>query len=181
MEGVPDLYLPDYFGKYAPGYNKYEYATTRHHYRASIEAQREFKGTGPTLSWAAAQPLFGGDETGSVNLDWSVTAGVLFGKQKTTVTGTQAVGYHSGKYQGVFADTPLVDQPLGIAPRSKSVTVPMVDLSLGLSYEIQRFKVGAGYRWERYSDVLDVGYDKHEDGDRTMDGPYFKIAVGFGG
>jgi hypothetical protein len=71
--------------------------------------------------------------------------------------------------------------PIEVAPRSKSITVPMVDLSLGLSYEIGRFKAGAGYRWERYFNVLDVGYDERHDGDRTMDGPYFKIAVGFGG
>jgi hypothetical protein len=41
--------------------------------------------------------------------------------------------------------------------------------------------VGAGYRWERYFDVLDVGYDEAEDADRTIDGPYFKLSVGFGG
>jgi outer membrane receptor protein involved in Fe transport len=181
MEGIPDWYLPNYFGKYVPGYGKYEYASSRHHYLASISANREFEGTGPALSWTAAQPLFGGDEMGRVAVDWSATAGVLFGKQTTAVTGTEAEGYHWGKYSELFRVPTPVSTPLDIAPRSKSVSAPMVDVSLGLSYEIQRVKIGAGYRWERYFDVLDVGYDEHEDGDRTIDGPYFKIAVGFGG
>jgi hypothetical protein len=73
-----------------------------------------------------------------------------------------------------------VTTPINVA-RTKSVTVPVLDLSLGLSYEIQRVKVGAGYRWERYYDVLDAGSTRHQSFDRTMDGPYFKIAVGFGG
>jgi iron complex outermembrane receptor protein len=54
-------------------------------------------------------------------------------------------------------------------------------VSLGLSYEVQRFKIRTGYRWERYFNVLDAGYDKRNQVDRTLDGPYFKIAVGFGG
>jgi hypothetical protein len=73
-----------------------------------------------------------------------------------------------------------VTTPINVA-RTKSVTAPVLDLSLGLSYEIQRVKVGAGYRWERYYDVLDAGSARHQSFDRTMDGPYFKIAVGFGG
>ena len=61
------------------------------------------------------------------------------------------------------------------------MSVPVADVSLGLSYEVGRMKVGTGYRWERYFNVLDVGYDEAKDGDRTFDGPYVKIAVGFGG
>jgi hypothetical protein len=57
----------------------------------------------------------------------------------------------------------------------------VLDLSLGLSYEIQRVKVSSGYRWERYFDVLDTGYQDESASDRTIDGPYFKLAVGFGG
>jgi hypothetical protein len=57
----------------------------------------------------------------------------------------------------------------------------MLNLDLGLSYEIQRVKIGAGYRWERYFNVLDGGYDEHRSYDRTFDGPYFKVSVGFGG
>ena len=59
--------------------------------------------------------------------------------------------------------------------------MPLVDLSLGLSYEIQRIKVSTGYQWERYFNVLDAGYAEHRSYDRTFDGPYLKVSVGFGG
>ncbi|HEX5777179.1 MAG TPA: Lpg1974 family pore-forming outer membrane protein, partial [Caulobacteraceae bacterium] len=89
--------------------------------------------------------------------------------------------FYDLKYFGnedVFTSLPPVD----IAEsRSKSANVPMVEAALGLSYEIQRFKVGAGYRWERYFDVLDAGADEHQNADRTIDGPYFKVSLGFGG
>ena len=50
-----------------------------------------------------------------------------------------------------------------------------------MANEVGRLKLGAGYRWERYFDVLDVGNAKDKDADRTIDGPYFKLSVGFGG
>jgi hypothetical protein len=71
--------------------------------------------------------------------------------------------------------------PLDHRPRSKSVMVPVVDLSLGLSFEVPGVTLSTGYRWERYFNVLDAGFTEHKSYDRTLDGPYFKIAVGFGG
>ncbi len=172
MDGIPDWYLPDGW---------YFVPIHRHHYRADVDGVREFSGTGPVLSWEAAQRLFGSEEGGHLDLDWSITGGVLFGKQESTVTGTEGSDYLQGQYRPIYSLPDLVDTPVDIAPRSDDVTVPLVDLSLGLAYEAGRVKVGAGYRWERYFDVLDVGYDEHQDGDRTIDGPYFKLSVGFGG
>jgi hypothetical protein len=65
--------------------------------------------------------------------------------------------------------------------RSRQITVPSADASLGLSYTLGGLKVSGGYRMERYFNVLDAGFDTAKDFDRTIDGPYFKIAVGFGG
>jgi outer membrane receptor protein involved in Fe transport len=174
MNGIPDWNLGGAWVKYS----------SRHEYGASIDANRKFRGAGPTLSWDAAQRLLGNETVGHVDVDWSVTGGVLFGKQKTTATGTRGSSYYSGNYgraQNQYPLPPLTPTPVGVAPRDKSATVPLVDLSLGLSYEIQRVKVGAGYHWERYFNVLDAGYGEHKNYDRTFDGPYFKIAVGFGG
>jgi outer membrane receptor protein involved in Fe transport len=173
MEGIPDWQLAHGWVKYGNSFDRY---------RAAIEAHREFEGFGPTLSWDAAQRLFGNEDVGHVDVEWSVTGGVLFGDQETAATGSQASGHvFTPGFNSAAVFPPLTAAPLGVAPRSESVTVPMLDLSLGLAYEVGRVKVGAGYRWERYSDVLDVGYDEHQDADRTIDGPYFKIAVGFGG
>jgi hypothetical protein len=172
MYGIPDWVLQEGWAKYP---------NTRHQYRADLTADREFKGAGPTLSWNAAQHLIGNDENGHVDLDWSILGGVMFGKQKATVAGLYATNAVSTKYGSVDVLPPLNPTPLNVAPRSKSVTVPVLDLSLGLSFEIQRVKVGAGYRWERYYDAIDAGYAEHKSYDRTADGPYFKLSVGFGG
>jgi hypothetical protein len=173
MDGIPNTYLPDGF---------VAYPMTFDHYRSELTAEREFSGSGPALSWDATRNLWGDNGVGHVNLDWSVAGGVLFGKQKTSVTGTEGSAYTSMKYGNLFGHvmTPLDITPIHIA-RSEAVAAPFVDLKLGLSYEIERFKVGAGYRWERYYNVLDGGYDEHKDYNRTIDGPYVKIALGFGG
>jgi outer membrane receptor protein involved in Fe transport len=174
MRGLPDWYLP------TGGLFKYQ--SHYHVYKANIQARRSFDGLGPVVSWDGAQRLVGNQDVGSVDLDASITAGVLFGRQKTSLRGTETSIYYTGtfKYPGPQRSDPVISSP-SLAPRSKSVAVPLVDLSLGLSYEIQRVKVGAGYRWERYYNVLDAGHAEHRAYDRTFDGPYFKIAVGFGG
>ncbi|HEX6860790.1 MAG TPA: TonB-dependent receptor [Caulobacteraceae bacterium] len=171
---------------------------TRQHVTA--EAERKFNGAGPVATWEAALPIWGDDHTGRFAVDWSVTAGVLFGQRETTVTGSDLTVLHQGwlplysiplsstTAPGVgktivTATMPVVDTdttPINIS-RSEDGTSPLLDLSLGLSYDVGRIKVSTGYRWERYFDVLDVGQDEAKDADRTIDGPYFKIAVGFGG
>jgi iron complex outermembrane receptor protein len=174
--GTPDWYIPD--GWF------YKYDTTHTYYEAKLDAQREFKGVGPVLSWEASQAFLGDDTTGRLALAWTVEAGALFGKQDTAITGVEKKSLYELRglrnIEGLSVPEDVITTPVDIH-RSRSVTAPMLDLSLGLSYEIQRVKVGAGYRWERYFDVLDVGDDGAKDGDRTIDGPYFKLSVGFGG
>jgi len=172
MRGIPQWDVADGWAKYASPYQRID---------ASLQADRAFKGAGPTLSWDAAQRLWGDEKAGHLDLDWGLTGGVLFGKQKTEVSGHYASGDFTQFHGEGWTLATLPEKPIGIAPRKKEVSVPMLDLSLGLTYEVQRFKVGAGYRWERYFNVLDAGYAEHKDYDRTIDGPYFKIAVGFGG
>jgi outer membrane receptor protein involved in Fe transport len=178
MSGIPDWYFPD---GWSPAFGT-KYPATSHVYDASAEGVREFDGTGPTLTWASSIALMDSDDAGRLGLDWSVGGGVLFGKQKTSIKGGESVGEFEGRY---IYDIPRLTDPPPVVPidvsRSQSVTAPLLDVSLGLSYEIQRTRIGAGYRWERYFDVLDVGAGESKDGDRTIDGPYFKIAVGFGG
>jgi outer membrane receptor protein involved in Fe transport len=173
MAGLPDWNVPDYwvFAKYS----------TFDRYRSDLTTDRQFKGMGPAASWEAGFPLVGNDQNGHVNLDWSVSAGVLFGKQKVTIKGRDEVWTGSENYELHYPPLPNYTVTPVAIERAKSVSVPVVDLSLGLSYDIQRIKVGAGYRWERYFNVLDTGFDTRKADDRTIDGPYFKIAVGFGG
>ena len=184
---VPDGWQLGFLGP------QYQTSFTRRH--VTVAAEREFSGMGPVLSWDAAMPVWGDDHTGHLDVDWSVTAGVAFGKQEMDLSGEDKTELHQGDLgqrvqyssdrskETIIRTIPVVDTdvtPIDIH-RIEDVTVPLLDLSLGLSYEVGRVKVGTGYRWERYFDVLDAGYAEAKKYDRTIDGPYFKIAVGFGG
>jgi hypothetical protein len=176
FDGVPDWHIPNGW-KYFPA--------THHRYDETMAATREFTGAGPVINWDASLPLLGGEGTGHLDLDWSVGGGVLLGKQKTSVAASGTANYYVSHGQIEILgwsppDTMAPTMPIDIH-RTKSTSVPVLDLGLGLSYEIQRIKVSTGYRWERYFNVLDTGYAERKANDRTMDGPYFKIAVGFGG
>jgi len=182
--------IPDGWSKYDP---QYQASFTRRH--VSLDAEREFKGAGPTASWEAAIPLWGDGQTGRLAVNWSVTGGVLIGKQKTEIKGQDETVLHQGRLGGrtqyvsdrsksrITSTLPVLDTDVVAIDimRSKEVAAPLLDLSLGLSYDVSRIKVSTGYRWERYFDVLDVGYQTEKKADRTYDGPYFKVAVGFGG
>jgi outer membrane receptor protein involved in Fe transport len=164
-----------------PAQQVIKYDSQHDRYETSLTADRRFKGTGPVLSWDASRPLLGDGDTGRVAVDWSVSAGVLFGKQKTVIEGSERHDfYDSDKYQVSFKDKVTTTTPVN-RQRDSSVNVPTIDLSLGMSYGIGRVKIGAGYRWERYFDAIDGGDASQRSYDRTIDGPYFKIAVGFGG
>jgi len=148
---------------------------------ANLQEVRKFDGLGPVLSWDGAVSLWRGENASHFDVDWDVTAGALYGNQKTSTGGQQTTTMFTGIpefFPGESGTPVVIASP---ASRSKSATVPLVDLSLGTSYEMGRVKVGAGYRWERYYNVLDAGYATRQRYDRTIDGPYFKIAVGFGG
>jgi len=42
-------------------------------------------------------------------------------------------------------------------------------------------KVGLGYRWERYFNAISAAGERDRSYDRTIDGPYLKVSIGFGG
>jgi iron complex outermembrane receptor protein len=175
LQGTPDWFFP--------AVDETKYPSDHHsEFAADLTSEREFKGVGPVLSWEASRQLFAADNLGRVGLDWSVSGGVLFGKQTTRVEGNKQGEYHhwpqgAGQFPPETVDT-LYNDPIDLS-RSDKVTVPTYSLSLGLSYEIDRVKVSAGYRWERYLDAIDGGVDKAQSFDRGVDGPYVKFRLGF--
>ncbi|HEX5776671.1 MAG TPA: TonB-dependent receptor, partial [Caulobacteraceae bacterium] len=166
---------------------KYSYINDIHRYESSMEARREFEGSGPAIAWEAAMPFLGGERTGRLNLDVGATAGAFFGKRTASVQYqiTDTILEHNpilvlglDKPYRVISSTSL---PPFTRNESDSTTIYSVGANLGVSYEIQRFKFSGGYRWERFFDAIDGGIEERKTYDRTIDGPYFKIAVGFGG
>ena len=150
----------------------------------ALDSESEFEGAGPTVSWASSTRLAGDERGGHADLDWSVGGGVLFGKQSVT-----SVERRGGEYvypspvpfgvplrENLYPDTPLIERQ-----RTDDVTAPTLSLSVGLSYSIDRVKISTGYSYERFFDVIDGGVDEARSFDRTVDGPYLRLSLGFGG
>jgi hypothetical protein len=156
----------------------------RHHFTTKLDSERGFEGMGPTLTWEASARLFGDDERGHADLDWSVGGGVLFGKQTTDSSEDRWGRYYNGSLNGgtfVAMPSTSVYDDVVLRSRTEDVTVPNVSLSLGLSYAIDRVKVSTGYSYDRFFDAIDGGYTESQTFDRTIHGPYLKLSLGFGG
>jgi outer membrane receptor protein involved in Fe transport len=183
LTGVPDWDIPNGFielGIFTP-------AISHTVYKGSAVQDRDFEGLGPHVAWEASYPLVDANG-GQVDLDWAVAGGVLFGKQHVSFA-EEGTSYYvlATPFQFllpgyVVPPTPVITT---LAPqpfqRSADATVPSFEAALGVSYKIGGFTAGAGYRWERYFDAIDGGFEEHKSYDRTIDGPYFKLSVGFGG
>ena len=180
LRGVPDWNIPE--GSFAPGY-----PITHTTWDGHVKASREFEGAGPVVTWDAALALLDLGEAGQVDLDWSVQAGALFGDQTSVLSGSRRERdylLNALQLSGIASTpTPIFTEETELDPisRTESVTAPTAGVSLGLSYAVDRFSIGAGYRWERYFDVIDGGFEEQESRDRTIDGPYLKLSLGFGG
>jgi hypothetical protein len=157
-------------------------SSTHDRYEAILSADRQFTGAGPIIDWEASKSLLGTRDVGLLGLDWMLSGGVLFGDRKTAISGT-GTSEHVAKSSIVGKDFPTssAELPPVNMNRSESVSAPVFGAALGLSYRVDRFRIGAGYRWERYQDAIDGGFTESKAEDRTIDGPYFKLSVGFGG
>jgi iron complex outermembrane receptor protein len=179
IKSRPDQYFPNYVNAIL------YYHRHWHDYDIQFDASRSFKGWGPTLSWQGSGRLLEGGEAGSIDLDWGLSGGMLFGKQKAAVTQQAIEGLTTGRLGSIFAPEGVIHTSSVVTepPRydSDSVRVPVAGVNLGLSYSLDWIKLSAGYRWDRYFDAIDGGIEARQQYDRTIDGPYFKLSVGFGG
>jgi len=183
LKGVPDWNIPNGFvelGFFNP-------VITHTSFSGSATQNRDFKGLGPKLSWEASYPLVDVN-TGRFGLDWSLGAGLLFGRQHVSFSdqGT-AYAIAASPFQFVFPGQVVPPTPTvtTLTPhafsRSSDATVPNFEASLGVGYSVGGFTARAGYRWERFQNAIDGGFASHVSEDRTIDGPYFKISLGIGG
>jgi len=176
MDGIPDRFVPPKSSHYLilPDF------PDRHHtdYTSTLDSERAFEGWGPVISWDASMRLFGDEARGHGDLDWSIGGGALFGEQTVNSDEHNLARYFTyGPYDAISTtyDTIVTRS------RSEDVTVPNLSLSLGLSYSIDRVKVSTGYSYDRYFDVIDGGVDEAKQYDRTIQGPYVRLRLGFGG
>jgi len=183
LNGLPDFYHHGINAKYTP------VITTHRNYFGTFEAERSFRGVGPSLSWASSQPLFGNTNSSEISLDWGINAAVLFGRQKVKGQ-TDTVGKHYATYfkEGPFGTA--IAHYSGIASsyhhhtdinRAKSVIVPNVGGFAGLSLRFPNAKVSLGYRANFFFGAMDGGIDSRKTYDRNFYGPLATISIGLGG
>jgi hypothetical protein len=150
-------------------------------YAMSGEAQRNFRGIGPSLSWNGSAGLLGSHEDGELMFDWSVNAAVLFGRQKATTSHhtMQRHEYglnHTPEYPVIYqTGTGVVNS------RSRSVAVPNLGGSIGFSVKYPNAKVSLGYRADFFIGAMDTGIDERHTKDLGFTGPFATVSIGLGG
>ncbi|HEV2562232.1 MAG TPA: hypothetical protein VGT78_08820 [Rhizomicrobium sp.] len=179
--------LPDIQFKYATlgafGHPEIEFRLPYFHtYHAIGEASRSFRGVGPMLSWSGSTPFVGNQQDGELTLDWGANAALLFGRQKAHARHQETAHYLSryGILQngGYYALT--YQHPPAGHDTDRSVTVPNVGGSVGLSWRVQDFKVSFGYRADFFFGAMDAGIDARRSETLGFKGPYASISVGLG-
>jgi len=147
---------------------------------ASMTAQRSFHGIGPSVSWKSSIGLMGNLQGGEISADWGIAGALLFGRQRAH-THHQATGnYH---YVKLGANSGSITyQPLPVdKTRSRTVTVPNIGGSVGLSWQLQNFKISAGYRADLFFHAMDGGIDTRKEENVGFYGPFATISIGLGG
>jgi len=153
---------------------------------ASLRAQRSFHGVGPLISWNSSLPFAGNTQDGELSVDWGVNAALLFGRQKTKTSHETTERYHQAipnflGYTQRGTHVTLYHHP-GTPARidSRNVTVPNIGGSIGLSWQLQNFKMNFGYKADFYFNAIDGGIDARKNEDRAFYGPYASISIGLG-
>lgn len=152
-----------------------------HSYSGSLEADRNFHGVGPSVSWQASLPFAGNEQNGELAIDWGVNAAVLFGRQKVQLRHQTTTNYGYGYGPNYYSQKRVqISQRSTPHTRSRNVTVPNVGGSVGLSWKLQNFKMSLGYRADFFFNAIDGGIDTRKSEDRGFFGPYASISIGLG-
>jgi len=179
IKSDPDWHfnLVHYYGK------TYVFGQPFHSNDANLTARQIFHGVGPSISWNASAPIAGNLQDGAIAVDWSVNAALLFGKQRTKVHHRTTGRYHS-KYNTRLPETKPLSVTYQPTPfnktRSRSITVPDVGGTVGLSYRYADAKLSLGYRADVFFNAIDGGIDTAKKENRAFYGPYASISVGLG-
>lgn len=176
----PDLHVKYLPSKTAPTRGLLPYW---HTYHASGQASRSFKGVGPSLSWTGSAPFAGNQQDGEIAVDWGANAAIIFGRQKAIVQHHES-GHYVSPLAAPFHPSHhyalVYDHPSGGHNLSRTVSVPNLGGSIGLSWRAQNFKVSFGYRVDFFLGAMDTGIDARKSGTLGFKGPYASVSVGLG-
>lgn len=177
-------YLPSSFAQlFHATNNKFVLRQAMHSNSASFHAERSFRGIGPSISWNASAPIAGNQQSSELTLDWGLNAALLFGRQKTKTHHQSTARYGADRF---FAFPTVYFTTVSRGPatpdhsRSRSVTVPNVGGSIGLSWQLQNAKISFGYRADFFFNAMDGGIDTTRKEDRGFHGPYASVSIGIG-
>jgi hypothetical protein len=185
LKSDPDWHFAYKYFTYTPAHVthlKWVGSQPYHSRAASLTATRSFHGIGPSLSWNASSPFMGNSKDGEFSFDWGLNAAILFGRQRAK-THHQTTG-RFGKGTGYNHGSRPITQQGPVTPdhtRARTVTVPNVGGFAGLSFQIQNFKVSAGYRADLFFGAMDGGIDAAKKENVGFYGPFATISVGIGG
>jgi iron complex outermembrane recepter protein len=156
-----------------------------HTYHATGHTSRSFRGIGPSVSWNGSAPFAGNPQDGELTFDWGANAALLFGKQKARVQHHESAhyypklhGFYDSPYPLVY-NHPSAGHPTAGHTTDRSVTVPNVGGSVGLSWRAENFKVSFGYRADFFFGAIDGGIDARKSETMGFKGPFASISVGF--
>jgi iron complex outermembrane receptor protein len=154
-----------------------------HSNAADATATRSFRGLGPSLSWNASKEIVGNIRDGEVALDWGLNAALLFGRQKASIHHQVTAQYHSGKYShpAQYPRITLYHHSTNPPARARTVIVPNIGGSLGVSFAYSSVKIDAGYRADMFFGAMDGGIDTRKSENRDFYGPFATISIGIGG
>ncbi len=181
VSGDPDAHIGDkYFRRF---HASLPFFHTYHIYKDAMAAERNFRGVGPEISWAASTTLDGDLDSGALSLDWGLNAALLFGKQNTKVSHSTITDYYHGRLTNVFPNVvrPAIHEHYSTGKnsnRSRTVTVPNVGGFAGISYRFTSAKLSVGYRADFFVHAIDGGIDTRRDVTRSFNGPFASISFG---
>jgi hypothetical protein len=151
-----------------------------HNYTMFANAEREFHGIGPSVSWNGSATLIGNADRGEATLDWGINGALLFGRQKAKTSHTSQGYYHPPTYYAYlyYAKTGPFEHH---STRSRSKVVPNFGAFAGLSVKKGAAKVSLGYRADFFFGAVDTGIDARQTKTLGFYGPFATISIGLGG
>jgi hypothetical protein len=151
-----------------------------HQYTMFANAERNFHGVGPSVSWNGSATLVGNADRGEATFDWGVNGALLFGRQKAkTAHSTQ--GYYLPPTYYFYLNYSKFYQHDHHATRSRSVVVPNLGAFASISARRGNAKLSLGYRADFFFGAADTGIDARQTKTLGLYGPFATISIGLGG